>query len=209
MAENGLRRLAATGFEVTCLRFATAYGDSPRLRTDLALNNLLAHAVTTGEVKLRSTGRSRRPLIHCRDMARALLAFAEAPQATPFQAVNVGSEAQNHRIIELAEMVGEQVSGAAVAMADGAADDPRDYRVDFGLLRARLPGFACRHMVRPAIRTLHQAYLGHPTFREDFQTDRYTRLAVLRRCLESATLPAYFREGAIANGKPSDEVRSA
>ena len=67
-------------FSPAFLRNATAYGHSPMLRIDLVVNNLLACAVATGEIRIMSDGSPWRPLIHCRDIARAFVAFMDAPR---------------------------------------------------------------------------------------------------------------------------------
>ena len=80
---------------MTCLRFATACGWSDRLRLDLVLNDFVASAVATGEISILSDGTPWRPLIHVRDMARAIEWAIERPAINggAFLAVNVGSEA--------------------------------------------------------------------------------------------------------------------
>ena len=192
-AELELRRLEDDDFAVVCLRNATAYGESPRLRTDLVVNNLLAHAVTTGEVRLLSSGTSRRPLIHCRDIARALLEFAEAPWSPVWRpVVNVGGNEENYRIHQVAEVVHREVDGSSVTFARGASDDPRDYVVSFDLLGAMLPKFRLAHSVRPAVRTMLRQYRAHPGFTAAFVAGRFTRLEVLRRRMDDGTLPNYF-----------------
>ena len=61
---DALALLADDNFSPTCLRNATAYGVSPRLRFDIVVNNLVGHAVTTGKVMLQSDGTPWRPLVH-------------------------------------------------------------------------------------------------------------------------------------------------
>ena len=69
--EQAVSKLADENFSPVFLRNATAYGHSPMLRIDLVVNNLLACAVATGEIRIMSDGSPWRPLIHCRDIARA------------------------------------------------------------------------------------------------------------------------------------------
>ena len=70
--EQVLRELASENFTVTTLRFSTACGMSPRLRLDLVLNDFVAGAVSSGRIVLLSDGSPWRPLIHVKDMARAI-----------------------------------------------------------------------------------------------------------------------------------------
>ena len=89
--EQTVSRLADGTFSPAFLRNATAYGHSPMLRNDLVVNNLLACAVATNEIRIMSDGTPWRPLIHCRDIARAFIAFLEAPRERIHdKAVNIG-----------------------------------------------------------------------------------------------------------------------
>ncbi len=78
--EEAVSRLADASFSPVYLRNATAYGHSPMLRIDLVVNNLLASAMAYGEIRIQSDGSPWRPLIHCRDIARAFAAFAGRPR---------------------------------------------------------------------------------------------------------------------------------
>src|SRR3954469_22566461 len=56
LSEQGLLELADDDFSPVFLRNSTAYGFSPRLRGDLAVNDFAAHALLTGQVVLLSDG---------------------------------------------------------------------------------------------------------------------------------------------------------
>ena len=113
------------------LRNATAYGASPRLRLDVVLNDLVASALTTGRVYIKSDGTPWRPIVHIRDIIAAILAVLEAPQdAIHNQTFNVGQTEENYRISELADIVAETVPGCRVEYAPGGGPDKRCYRVN-------------------------------------------------------------------------------
>ena len=97
--EQAVSKLADENFSPVFLRNATAYGHSPMLRIDLVVNNLLACAVATGEIRIMSDGSPWRPLIHCRDIARAFVAFMDAPRERIHnKAVNVGGNSENYQV---------------------------------------------------------------------------------------------------------------
>jgi len=105
-AERALQGLASQGFSPTYLRNGTVYGLSPRMRFDTVFNDLVGAAVTTGKATVYSDGKPWRPVVHVQDVTRAFLAVVAAPAAEVHnQAFNVGTDALNRQIRELAEIV--------------------------------------------------------------------------------------------------------
>ncbi len=142
MAENDLRQLAAPGFRVTSLRFATACGMSTRLRLDLVLNDFVACAVAGQTITVLSDGSPWRPLINVRDMARAVeWAIAREPAGADasYLAINVGCDEWNYQIRDLANAVAARIEGSAVSINQQAPPDKRSYRVDFELFKRLAP----------------------------------------------------------------------
>jgi nucleoside-diphosphate-sugar epimerase len=188
-AEEGLRALAGDGFAPVSMRNATAYGVSPRLRLDIVLNNLVAWAHTTGAIRLLSDGRSWRPLVHIRDIARATSALLEAPaDEIAGEAFNIGSAEQNYRIRDLAEIVHRRLPRCEVAFAGDASPDPRSYRVDFSRFASRFPGFECEWTAERGADELANAYERAGLTLADFEGERFIRLSRLKRLLEDSEL---------------------
>ena len=72
---------------------------SQRLRLDLVVNDFVACAVTSRNITILSDGTPWRPLIHVRDMARAIdWAISRGAAHGDFLAVNVGSNTWNYQV---------------------------------------------------------------------------------------------------------------
>jgi len=188
--EKALGELADDSFSPVYLRNATAYGSSPRLRLDLVLNNLLASAYATGVIRVLSDGSPWRPLIHCRDIARAFVHFLSAPrEATHGQAFNIGSGRETYQVREVAELVGRLLPEAEIGFAEGAGPDPRDYKVDFGKLESVFPDFRLEYDLERGARELLDDFRRYGLPADCLTSDRFIRLAALRRRLAEGALP--------------------
>jgi nucleoside-diphosphate-sugar epimerase len=192
--EQELTRLADDDFSPVYLRNATAYGVSPKLRGDLMVNNLVAYAVTTGEVLIKSDGTPWRPLVHAEDIARAVLATLVAPRERIHdEAFNVGRTEDNHQVRDVAEMVARAVPGSRIEYAPGAGSDARDYRVDFSKIGRQLPEFEPAWTVERGIGQLVDAFRQHGLTAEEFLSPRYVRIATVRGHLEAGRLDQHLR----------------
>jgi nucleoside-diphosphate-sugar epimerase len=189
-SEQDLAPLADDDFVVTCLRFATACGWSDRLRLDLVLNDFVASAVATGEISILSDGTPWRPLIHVRDMARAIewAITREATNGGSFLAINTGSDAWNYRVKELAEAVATALPGTRVSVNPAAAPDLRSYRVDFSLFQQLAPDHQPQHSLAAAIAELHEKLLAMGFRDPEFRGSRLMRLRVLAALREQGEL---------------------
>lgn len=179
--EKGLQGLADKNFTVTCLRFATACGMSDRLRLDLVLNDFVAGAVASGKINILSDGSPWRPLIHVKDMARAIewAVNRSADQGSEFLAVNAGSNQWNYQVKELADAVAEVIPGTTVTVNKDAAPDKRSYRVDFTLFHSLAPDHQPEVTLKQAIQELRTG-LTEMQFKDgDFRNSSLMRLKVL------------------------------
>ncbi len=101
--EVELQALASDNFIITCLRYATACGISPRLRLDLVLNDFVASALVNKKIEILSDGKPWRPLINVKDMARAIEWASIRKDGGNFLIVNAGSDEWNYQVVDLAQ----------------------------------------------------------------------------------------------------------
>ena len=132
-AEKGLQSLAEDNFIITCLRFATACGYSDRLRLDLVLNDFVASAIVNNKITILSDGTPWRPLIHVKDMARAIDWAIQRKNGGSFLKINTGSNEWNYQVKDLAATVGNFFSGIEISINPNAQPDKRSYKVSFDL----------------------------------------------------------------------------
>ncbi len=139
-AERDLRLLATDDFAITCLRFSTACGMSTRLRLDLVLNDFVACALSSHQISILSDGTPWRPLIDVSDMALAIeWAIGRSTSPGMFLAINVGSEAWNFQVKQLAEAVASVIPDVTISIAPSNVSDKRSYEVDFSLFKIMAP----------------------------------------------------------------------
>lgn len=194
LVEQDVQKLADDNFSPVFLRNATAYGVSPRLRFDLVLNNLVAWALSTGRIFIKSDGTPWRPIVHVEDISRAFIAVLRAPRETVHNvALNVGRSEENYQIRDLAQIVSETVPGCSIEYAADAGPDTRCYRVDFSRILRTLPGFAPTWTARRGAEELCQAYRKVNLRPEDFEGPRYKRIDHIRQLLASGLLDAKLR----------------
>jgi nucleoside-diphosphate-sugar epimerase len=192
--ENDVTLLADDTFSPVFLRNATAYGVSPRLRFDLVLNNLVAWAVTTGRIYLKSDGTPWRPIVHIEDIARAFVAVLNAPREKVHnQTFNVGRNEDNYRIRDLAEIVAATVPNSRVDYAPDVGPDKRNYRVDCSRIHQVLPDFKPQWDARRGAQELYAAYQHVGLTLDEFEGPRYKRIAHIKELIATGELDETLR----------------
>ncbi len=194
MVERDVSQLADDKFSPVFMRNATAYGVSPRIRFDIVLNNLTAWAYTTGQILLKSDGTPWRPMVHIGDISHAAIGMLEAPREVIHnQAFNIGMNSENYQVRDLANIVGETVPNCAVAFADGAEPDKRNYRVDFGKYTAAFPNHKLHWNARLGAKEIYDSYRTVGLNRDEYEGPRYKRIAQIKQLLASGELDNSLR----------------
>jgi nucleoside-diphosphate-sugar epimerase len=158
------------------------------------VNDLVAHALLTGEVRLLSDGMAWRPLVHVDDIASAFVALLEAPRdVVHAKAYNVGQSAENYLIRTVAELVAEAVPDSTVTYAAGAGTDARNYRVSCDLIAREVPGFKPQWTVRTGIDQLIEEYRRTSLRLEDLTGERHQRLKRIKGLQEAGLLDQDLR----------------
>ncbi len=194
LVERDVRELADKNFSPSYLRNTTAYGVSQLLRFDLVVNNLVAWAITTGKVMIKSDGTPWRPLVHIEDICRAFLAILEAPRdAVHNQAFNVGITEENYQVRDLAQIVKETVPNCEIEYSADGAPDKRCYRVDFSKIKREVPTFKPQWNVRRGALELYDTCRQADLTLEDFEGPKFKRIDHIKRLMAAELLDENLR----------------
>jgi nucleoside-diphosphate-sugar epimerase len=150
-AEEFLFDLGGSSMDVTCLRLATVFGLSPRMRFDLAVNVMTKNAYVQRRITVDGGGRQWRPFVHVRDAARAFeMALTGDRTKLAGDVFNVGTDTNNIQVLNLAFRVRDAIPGTEIVHAP-TDPDLRDYNVSFEKVR-RVLDFRTEHTIDDGIR---------------------------------------------------------
>lgn len=167
-------------FTPTVLRFATAFGLSPRMRFDLTVSEF-TRAIARGEDLLVYDADTWRPYCHVRDFAEVITRVLEAPaQDVAFEVFNAGGDVNNYTKQGIVDAVLAQVPGGKVRyQAQGS--DPRNYRVSFAKIRQRLhfePSYSVPDGIRELIAALRQGFFADIAAPQGFYVNDHINYSV-------------------------------
>ena len=194
--EEDLHSISDQDFSPIALRFATVFGLSPRLRFDLVVNMFAGMAVTNKQIVLNSNGQSWRPNTHILDICQAIRCAIECDyHAGELLVLNVGDEANNLQVIQLAKIVQAAVPGCELKflsenpeldkeglirdrkITQGA--DVRTYQVSFAKIKTVFPDFKCAWTVERGVRDMADLFQKLPLTPAMFKRPGFYRLQEL------------------------------
>ena len=136
-SESYTSQLKDSNFETCILRFATAFGLSPRMRFDLLLQEFIRDAIIDSKIVVFGPNYWR-PLVHVDDISNACILAIEKPsEIISGEIYNVGHNAENYTKMKLAELVQEQIPSAEIKVQE-LKKDPRNYKVSFDKIKNKL-----------------------------------------------------------------------
>jgi nucleoside-diphosphate-sugar epimerase len=192
MVERDVGSMADSQFSPVFLRNATAFGASPRMRFDIVLNNLAGFAWTIREIKMTSDGTPWRPLVHVDDICQAIALTLEAPRDNIHnQIFNVGDDAQNYRVSEIAQVVGRVFPNCAVSFGPSGGDN-RSYRISFAKIRRHLPDFKCKWSAERGAHQLLDVFSRVGMTDQNFNFRAFTRIKQLRYLVDTHQIDSRF-----------------
>ncbi len=138
------------------LRLATVFGVSPRMRTDLLVNDFVYMAVNQGYIEL-SEKHFKRNYIHVRDVSRTFLHCIINFNKMRGQAYNVGLSSANLSKLELCGEIRKQIPELRIYENETRKDpDQRNYIVSNAKIEAT--GFRPAHSLQDGIAELIKGY---------------------------------------------------
>lgn len=154
MAEQHIMKIS--DITKTILRLATVYGYSPKMRFDLVVNAMTLALYKHGKIFVGRPGTQRRPVVHVKDVAKAVELVIEASKdLVDGEIFNVGSNNQNYAVIDLAKEIGLAVNKPYVIEMYGDPD-MRSYIVQFDKIE-RILKFRCEYGVADGAKEVYEA----------------------------------------------------
>lgn len=150
-----LSKKGKTDYSATILRFATAFGLSPRMRFDLSVSEFVRD-LFFGKELLVYDEHTWRPYCHVRDFARLLEIVITAPnEKVDFEVFNAGGDVNNFTKKMIVDGIINEIPDAKVKYGENGSD-PRNYRVSFDKVKNVL-GFEPAYTVKDGINELVEA----------------------------------------------------
>jgi len=150
-----LENAAKLPYSPTILRFATAYGFSPRMRFDLTVSHFASELAVGGSLDVYDPD-TWRPYCHVRDLSKAIMTvLAEDKAKVSGEVFNVGDTGQQFTKRMIVDEALKHLGEREVSYVSGDTD-PRNYRVSFDKIAKQID-FTCDYSVERYVPSLINA----------------------------------------------------
>ncbi len=123
-----------TQMNPTILRFATAFGLSPRMRFDLTISEF-TREIALGNELLVYDANTWRPYCHVQDFSNLILKTIDAPiNKVSWEVFNAGGDKNNATKKMIIDMILNKIPNGKVRYKE-FGNDPRNYKVDFSKVK--------------------------------------------------------------------------
>ena len=139
-------------YSPTILRFATAFGISPRMRFDLTINEFTRELFLKNNLEIYDA-KTWRPYCHVNDFVQIIDKVLKSDkQKINFKIFNAGSDRNNYTKLQIIENLKKYFPESKVSFKE-KGNDPRNYRVDFSKIKNQL-GFEPKYSINDGIKEI-------------------------------------------------------
>ena len=150
-----MEKRGKVSYDGVVLRFATAFGLSPRMRFDLSISEFVRD-LFFGEELLVFDEHTWRPYCHVRDFARLIdLVIHASSEKVAFEVFNAGGDLNNFTKKMIVDQIKQKLPESKIKFGVNGSD-PRNYKVSFSKVKSRL-GFEPEYSVEYGIQELIDA----------------------------------------------------
>ena len=196
--EEDLKNIADDNFFPICLRFATIFGVSPRIRFDVVINMLTGLAFAEKKIILNSDGKAWRPNLYIEDACVAIehaFNYQKSKDDDKMLVLNIGREDNNLTIIKIAEIIKNLIPSSAIVFLDNKfensqnnliydrkiknGNDTRTYKVSFQKVKEKFSKFTCNYTVEEGIKKMINDFNEKKLSSSQFKKIEFYRLQYL------------------------------
>ncbi len=200
--ERDLESIASEFFFPICLRFATIFGVSSRMRFDIVINMLVGMALIEKEVKLNSDGMAWRPNLYIDDACTAIecaINYKKQKEDDKILILNVGRDDNNLRIIDIAKSIIKLIPDSKLKYLKNSQENSKDqlfvdrkikegkdnrtYKVSFEKLKKKF-GNICQYTVEEGIEIMINDLKKIDFNKKKFKDNGFYRLQYLESLFE-------------------------
>ena len=209
--EQDLEKIADKNFFPICLRFATIFGSSSRIRFDVVINMLTAMAYTNKKIILNSDGQAWRPNLYIEDACLAIdyaLKYKKSKNDEKLLILNVGSDDANLRILDIAKILKKMVKGSKISFLNNKnflnndllldrkiknGHDSRTYKVSFSKIQKKFKGFKCKYSVKNGIYKMLKEFSKIKLNKRNFSNKKFYRLQYLEHLYNQKKINKFLK----------------